>query len=71
MAYTPEKPPLAESPEELRARIPGWGVDLDPRDRPAELITHRFSLEDIAEGYHVFSAKLDGIIKPLVVPSAA
>jgi hypothetical protein len=35
MAYTPEKPPLAESPEELRARIPGWGVDLDPRDRPA------------------------------------
>jgi hypothetical protein len=35
MAYTPEKPPLAESSEELRARIPGWGVDLDPRDRPA------------------------------------
>jgi hypothetical protein len=35
MAYTPEKPPLPESPEELRARIPGWGVDLDPRDRPA------------------------------------
>jgi hypothetical protein len=35
MAYTPEKPPLAESPDELRARIPGWGVDLDPRDRPA------------------------------------
>jgi hypothetical protein len=35
MAYTPEKPPLAESSDELRARIPGWGVDLDPRDRPA------------------------------------
>jgi hypothetical protein len=35
MAYTPEKPPLAESSEELRARIPGWGVDLDPRDRPS------------------------------------
>jgi hypothetical protein len=35
MAYTPEKPPLAESPDELRARIPGWGVDLDPHDRPA------------------------------------
>jgi hypothetical protein len=35
MAYTPEKPPLAETPDELRARIPGWGVDLDPRDRPA------------------------------------
>ena len=27
MAYTPEKPPLAESSEQLRARIPGWGVD--------------------------------------------
>ncbi len=23
------------SPAELRARIPGWGVDLDPKDRPA------------------------------------
>jgi hypothetical protein len=35
MAYTPEKPPLAESSEQLRARIPGWGVDLDPKDRPS------------------------------------
>ncbi|NHC45319.1 hypothetical protein [Motilibacter aurantiacus] len=35
MAYTPEKPPLPETPEQLRARIPGWGVDLDPKDRPA------------------------------------
>src|SRR4051795_7711387 len=35
MAYTPQKPPLAESSDELRARIPGWGVDLDPADRPA------------------------------------
>ncbi len=26
--YTPHKPPPAESPEQLRARIPGWGVDL-------------------------------------------
>jgi hypothetical protein len=33
--YTPHKPPLAESPEQLRARIPGWGVDLDPEDRPS------------------------------------
>jgi hypothetical protein len=24
-----------ESPEALRARIPGWGVDLDPADRPS------------------------------------
>lgn len=35
MAYTPEKPPLPESAEQLRARIPGWGVDLDPKDRPS------------------------------------
>jgi threonine dehydrogenase-like Zn-dependent dehydrogenase len=39
--------------------------------KPSELVTHRFPLEHIAEGYHTFSAKLDGIIKPLVVPSAA
>jgi threonine dehydrogenase-like Zn-dependent dehydrogenase len=39
--------------------------------RPGELVTHRFPLEHIAEGYHVFSAKLDGCIKPLVVPNAA
>ncbi|MCQ1951950.1 hypothetical protein [Arthrobacter sp. zg-Y238] len=35
MAYTPQKPALTPTSEELRARIPGWGVDLDPRDRPA------------------------------------
>ncbi|MEH0934664.1 hypothetical protein [Micromonospora psammae] len=35
MAYTPEKPKLARSSEELRASIPGWGADLDPKDRPS------------------------------------
>jgi hypothetical protein len=35
MAYTPGKPPIAESSETLRARIPGWGADLDPKDRPS------------------------------------
>ena len=35
MTYTPHKPPIAESPDELRARIPGWGVDSDPADRPS------------------------------------
>ncbi|WP_159794609.1 zinc-dependent alcohol dehydrogenase [Puerhibacterium puerhi] len=39
--------------------------------KPSELVTHRIPLEHIAEGYHMFSAKLDGIIKPVVVPSAA
>ncbi len=38
---------------------------------PREMVTHRFPLEHIAEAYHVFSAKLDGCIKPLVLPSAA
>jgi hypothetical protein len=35
MAYTAAKPPLPETPDQLRARIPGWGADLDPKDRPA------------------------------------
>jgi S-(hydroxymethyl)glutathione dehydrogenase / alcohol dehydrogenase len=39
--------------------------------KPSQLVTHRIPLEHIAEGYHVFSAKLDDCIKPLVVPSAA
>ena len=32
--YTPSKPPLPETVEQLKARIPGWGVDLDPAVRP-------------------------------------
>jgi hypothetical protein len=35
MTYTAEHPPLPESIEALRARIPGWGADLDPADRPS------------------------------------
>ena len=35
MPYTADKPPLPETPEQLRARIPGWGVDRDPADRPS------------------------------------
>jgi threonine dehydrogenase-like Zn-dependent dehydrogenase len=38
---------------------------------PREMVTHRIPLEHIAEGYHIFSSKLDGCIKPLVVPTAA
>jgi hypothetical protein len=33
--YTKDKPALPETADQLRARIPGWGVDLDPADRPA------------------------------------
>jgi hypothetical protein len=35
MAYTPDKPKLPVPIDELRARIPGWGADLDPKDRPS------------------------------------
>jgi threonine dehydrogenase-like Zn-dependent dehydrogenase len=38
--------------------------------KPSDIITHRIPLEHIAEGYHIFSSKLDGIIKPVIVPSA-
>jgi hypothetical protein len=35
MTYTADHPPLPETTDQLRARIPGWGADLDPADRPA------------------------------------
>ena len=35
MTYTAAKPPLPETVEQLRARIPGWGADLDTKDRPS------------------------------------
>ena len=34
-AYVKDKRTPPPSREELRARIPGWGVDLDPADRPS------------------------------------
>lgn len=34
---------------------------------PKALITHRIPLEEIADGYRMFSAKLDNCIKPLLV----
>src|SRR3954452_7127069 len=34
-AYVRDKRTPTPSREELRARIPGWGVDLDPADRPS------------------------------------
>jgi threonine dehydrogenase-like Zn-dependent dehydrogenase len=39
--------------------------------KPSDVVTHRVPLEEIAEGYHTFSAKLDNCVKTLVVPSAA
>lgn len=37
---------------------------------PKDIITHRFPLEEIGEGYHIFSSKLDECIKPIVIPSS-
>ena len=38
---------------------------------PAKLITHRIPLEDVADGYKMFSAKLDNCIKPVLIPPTA
>lgn len=35
MASTADKPTPPPSVDDLRARIPGWGADLDPADRPS------------------------------------
>ncbi|MEE2523520.1 hypothetical protein V1639_15860 [Pseudarthrobacter sp. J75] len=35
MPYTADQPPKVLVTDELKARIPGWGVDLDPADRPS------------------------------------
>ena len=36
--------------------------------KPSDIVTHRIPLEHIAEGYHIFSAKLDGCIKSAYRP---
>ena len=38
---------------------------------PKALITHRLPLEDVSEAYRLFSAKLDGCIKPVLLPPSA
>jgi alcohol dehydrogenase len=38
------------------------------RIKPSDVVTHRIPLDEIAEGYHMLSSKLDGCIKPLVLP---
>jgi len=37
--------------------------------KPSAVVTHRIPLEEIAEGYHLMSNKLDGCIKPLILPT--
>ena len=41
------------------------------RINPKEMITHRIPLEEIAEGYHIFSKKLDNCIKTVLIPPSA
>lgn len=36
---------------------------------PKALITHRVPLEDVSDAYHMFSAKLDNCIKPVLYPN--
>ncbi|MBK6264041.1 glutathione-dependent formaldehyde dehydrogenase [Marivirga sp. S37H4] len=38
---------------------------------PKELITHRIPLEEVADGYRIFSEKLDHVIKPVLIPPSA
>ena len=38
---------------------------------PKGIITHRVPLEEIAEAYHIFSAKRDNCIKPILIPPSA
>jgi threonine dehydrogenase-like Zn-dependent dehydrogenase len=35
---------------------------------PKAIISHRVPLEEVADAYHIFSAKLDNCIKPILIP---
>jgi len=41
------------------------------RLNPKGLISHRIPLEEVADAYHIFSAKRDNCIKPLLIPPRA
>jgi threonine dehydrogenase-like Zn-dependent dehydrogenase len=41
------------------------------RIEPRRIITHRMPLEEVADAYHIFSSKLDGCIKTVLVPPGA
>ena len=38
------------------------------RVEPHKVITHRIPLEEVSDAYHLFSSKLDGCIKPVLIP---
>jgi threonine dehydrogenase-like Zn-dependent dehydrogenase len=41
------------------------------RVSPKDIITHRIPLEEVSDAYHIFSAKLDNCIKPILIPPSA
>jgi threonine dehydrogenase-like Zn-dependent dehydrogenase len=41
------------------------------RIKPHEIITHRLPLEEVSEGYHMFSSKLDNCVKTVLIPPKA
>jgi threonine dehydrogenase-like Zn-dependent dehydrogenase len=41
------------------------------RIQPHKVITHRMPLDEVADAYHLFSAKKDGCIKAVLVPPGA
>jgi len=41
------------------------------RLNPKEMITHRVPLEEVSDAYHIFSAKRDNCIKPILIPPRA
>jgi hypothetical protein len=49
IAYIPGRPAPRETADQLRARIPGWGADLDPKDRPS---TPKLQYQDDLTGAH-------------------
>lgn len=51
MAYTANKPELVPPSSVLRSTIVGWGVDLDPKDRPA-VPKERFNVEGTGAHWH-------------------
>ena len=49
IAYVPGRPVARATADQLRARIPGWGADLDPKDRPS---TPKLQYQDDLTGAH-------------------
>jgi len=49
IAYIPGRPGPRETADQLRARIPGWGADLDPKDRPS---SPKLQYQDDLTGAH-------------------